>query len=101
MTPPSVQRVLSGMYPTSRQLVAQTLYACLRDEGTIGLTFDVVNGDGNISEELSTVTQAKIDAWKKDQETRSWDEAAAKKESEEAAQEQEDDHPGPKVVFAS
>jgi nucleoside-diphosphate-sugar epimerase len=98
VSPPSLERVLDAMPPTSRELVAQTLYACLRNEDSAGLTLDVVNGHGEISEELSIMTASKTDVWKEDQKTRDWDEATAKKESEDNAEQQKKEHPGPKIV---
>lgn len=100
VSPPTLERVLDAMPPTSRELVAQTLYACMREESSAGLTIDVVNGPGDISEELSIVTASKSDVWKEDQKTREWDEAAATKESDDAAEQERKAHPGPKVIFA-
>lgn len=101
VSPPSLERVLDAMPPTSRELVAQMLYACLRERGSEGLTIDVVNGAGDISEELSIVTASKTDVWAEDQKSREWDEAKARKESEDAAEQQKRDHPGPKIVCAN
>ncbi|ORY27757.1 hypothetical protein BCR39DRAFT_565604 [Naematelia encephala] len=48
---------------TSRELVAQVLLACAQEPGTAGLTFDVLDGQGTIQDELNKVVQGKIDAW--------------------------------------
>ncbi|OCF37442.1 hypothetical protein I317_05257 [Kwoniella heveanensis CBS 569] len=48
---------------TSRELVAKTILAVATERGTEGLTIDVMDGDGSISEEVAKVVKNKTDAW--------------------------------------
>lgn len=102
VSPLTTDMVLSAMYPTSRQLVAETIYACLRNDATTGLTFAVVNNlGGTVSEELKAVVDTRTDLWIADLQTRQWDEKKAQEESDKVAETERKEHPGPKIVCAN
>lgn len=47
----------------SREDVASTVLQCMKDEGTIGLAFDVVGGDTKIEDAVGKVSKEKIDTF--------------------------------------
>ncbi|BEI91182.1 uncharacterized protein CcaverHIS019_0400020 [Cutaneotrichosporon cavernicola] len=54
------------LLPASRELVAQVLLASAEEPGTIGLTFQVMDGKKTVQEEIKKVVDEKIDVWKAD-----------------------------------
>lgn len=48
---------------TSRELVAKAVLECLDNPGTIGLSLDVVDGQGDLKAEINKAAKDKIDAW--------------------------------------
>lgn len=56
---------LTQMGATSRALVAEVLLACALEDGTIGLTLDVLDGKKSVIEEVERCAKLKIDAWGK------------------------------------
>lgn len=56
---------LTQMGSTSRALVAEVLLACALEDGTIGLTLDVLDGKKSVKEEVDKCVRLRIDAWGK------------------------------------
>lgn len=51
------------MTQTSRELVAKAVLACLDNSGTVGLTLDVIDGDGDLEAEIAECAKNRTDAW--------------------------------------
>lgn len=54
---------ITQLEATSRALVAEVLLACAEDDGTIGLTLDVMDGNKSVKEEVERCAKERIDAW--------------------------------------
>jgi hypothetical protein len=51
------------MGTTSRELVAQTVWAVLDQPGSAGLTLDVLDGQGVLKDEVEKAVKERVDAW--------------------------------------
>lgn len=54
---------LTQMGSTSRALVGEVLLACALEDGTIGLTLDVLDGTKSVKEEVERCARLRVDAW--------------------------------------
>lgn len=54
---------VTQMGKTSRELVALAVWEVLAQDGTIGLTLDVMDGGGQLEEEVAKAVMEKADAW--------------------------------------
>ncbi len=61
--PESLESLAAATPTTSRTGLAQAILASLEDEGSLGRTWDVVDGDDAAREEVARCVRDGIDAW--------------------------------------
>lgn len=62
--PPTLENLAAAAPTTSREVVAQVMLACLANKGSVGRTWDVVDGSAGAEAEVTRCIAEGVDAWR-------------------------------------